>query len=64
VFGLLSEILLALTVILGLSSSLINENHIWLLMTLGIGFLSISIILATIYEIIATKEHYNQKRNS
>ena len=62
-FGIFSEVLFALTIILGLFSSVKNENHIWLLMTLGISFLSISIILAAIYEIIAIHEYYKKKNS-
>ncbi len=64
-FGIFSEIFFALTIVFGLSSKTINENQVWLLMTFGIGFLSISIILAAIYEIIAIHNYYQgEKENS
>ena len=64
IFGLFSEIFFAITIILGLSSNLINEDHIWLLMALGIVFLMVSVVLASIYEIVAIIKDKKNKDHS
>ncbi len=62
--GLISELFLAITIIVGLFTANITQNCLRIFMVIGVGFLLIAIFLATICEIkyIENKRKQNKSK--